>query len=336
MADDKKDGGKKEAPKDGVLDNILFYIVIIIPLILLFSSKFLGINIIGTTGTENATSTRTNIDDPYSWFGKEEFELGSGIINKKDVPVRTAPGGSIVGTQDKLETGRLMEGPVSQFQTTWWRVDYPQAPDGWVASDGISSRLGMVRTFNIVPILYSFYKPIGYGLMFCLLFLYIWFRIRLSREEAIAEKKHQLRTEQYAEPHRPISQIIANKPDVHMVPGFQTEEIVPVKQMEENARWTHIQSLISSYNPSDWRQAIIEADIILEEMLDKMGYDGVTIGDKLKQVERSDFVTLDKAWSAHRVRNDIAHSGSAFKLTRELAEKTIKDFEQVFREFYYI
>jgi len=71
-------------------------------------------------------------------------------------------------------------------------------------------------------------------------------------------------------------------------------------------------------------------------MLDKMGYDGVSIGDKLKNVERSDFVTLDKAWAAHKVRNQIAHDGMSFKLTREVAERTIKDFEEVFREFYYI
>ena len=67
-----------------------------------------------------------------------------------------------------------------------------------------------------------------------------------------------------------------------------------------------------------------------------MGYQGNTIGEKLKSVEKSDFITLEKAWSAHRIRNQIAHDGSAFKLTREVAEKTIKEYEMVFKEFYYI
>ena len=335
MADDKKGDPKKDASGGGG-NGILYYLVIIVPLFLILFSTIFGINLLKSGSDQSATSTPNVLNDPYLLFGRDELALRSIVINKKDVPVRTIPGGSIVGRQDKLETGRLMEGPVNQFGTSWWRVDYKEAPDGWVDARLVSNRLGLVRTFNIVPLLYSFYKPIGYGLAFCLLGLYIWFTLRLKREEAIFEKKKQLRYEQYAEPQRPLAQLIEDKPDVQEIPGFQTEEIMPIRTMEENARWTHIQSLISSYNPSDWRQAIIEADIILEEMLDKMGYDGVTIGDKLKNVEQSDFVTLDKAWSAHRIRNQIAHSGSSFKLTRDVAERTIRDFEQVFKEFYYI
>jgi hypothetical protein len=336
MAEDKKGDSKKDASGGGI-NTILYYLVIIIPLALIVMSAVFGVDVLKNgNNTGSASSTQSSVTDPYSWFGKESFALRSIVVNKKDAAVRTAPGGSIVGTQDKLETGRLMEGPVEQYGTTWWRIDYPQAPDGWVDVRLVSTKIGLVRTFNIVPLLYSFYKPIGYGLAFCLLALYVWFTLRLKREEGIFEKKKQLRYEQYAEPQRPLAQLIEEKPDVQEIPGFQTEEIMPIRTMEENARWMHIQSLISSYNPSDWRQAIIEADIILEEMLDKMGYDGVTIGDKLKNVEQSDFVTLDKAWSAHRIRNQIAHSGSSFKLTREVAERTIKDFEQVFKEFYYI
>jgi hypothetical protein len=67
-----------------------------------------------------------------------------------------------------------------------------------------------------------------------------------------------------------------------------------------------------------------------------MGYKGESIGDKLKKVERSDFITLDKAWSAHKVRNRIAHKGTAFVLSRGEAEEAIDNYKQVFEEFYYI
>ncbi len=100
-----------------------------------------------------------------------------------------------------------------------------------------------------------------------------------------------------------------------------------------NPRWLHIEELARSVNPSDWRSAIIEADIMLDDMLTKQGYDGEGVGEKLKSVESSDFNTLNEAWEAHKVRNQIAHQGSAFDLSDTLARRTIAQYEAVFREF---
>ena len=103
-----------------------------------------------------------------------------------------------------------------------------------------------------------------------------------------------------------------------------------------NKRWENIEHLTASPNETDWRQAIIEADILLEELLTAQGYDGAGVGEKLKQVEPSDFTTLQKAWDAHKVRNRIAHDGSAFILTRRDAQQTLRWYEEVFREFFFI
>ena len=100
-----------------------------------------------------------------------------------------------------------------------------------------------------------------------------------------------------------------------------------------NPRWVHIQALMESGNASDWRQAIIEADIMLDDMLTKLRYPGVSIGEKLKAAEISDFSTLQDAWEAHKVRNQIAHEGSAFALSQTLAQRTLAHYETVFREF---
>jgi hypothetical protein len=100
-----------------------------------------------------------------------------------------------------------------------------------------------------------------------------------------------------------------------------------------NPRWAHIESLMGSTNPSDWRQAIIEADIMLDDMLTAQGYHGSGVGDKLKQVEPSDFDSLHDAWQAHDVRNQIAHQGSAYDLSHVLAQRTIGRYERVFTEF---
>ncbi len=101
----------------------------------------------------------------------------------------------------------------------------------------------------------------------------------------------------------------------------------------ENERWQSVQIHLDSENPNDWKLAIIEADVLLERMLDKAGYAGATIGEKLKSASTRSFATLDDAWRAHRVRNQIAHGGSDFILTQKLAKETLVLYERVFKEF---
>lgn len=101
-------------------------------------------------------------------------------------------------------------------------------------------------------------------------------------------------------------------------------------------KWSKVSTHMESANPTEWRLAIIEADVMLSELLDKLNLPGDTIGDKMKAVERSDFTTLDKAWEAHKVRNQIAHEGSQFLLNERQARHTIDLYRAVFEEFYMI
>jgi len=100
----------------------------------------------------------------------------------------------------------------------------------------------------------------------------------------------------------------------------------------EHHRWTHVRELIESASPNDWRQAIIEADIILDDMLTRLGYSGNSIGDKLKMANPAQFRTIQEAWEAHKVRNEIAHQGSEYPLTDHIAYRTILQYENVFKE----
>jgi hypothetical protein len=101
----------------------------------------------------------------------------------------------------------------------------------------------------------------------------------------------------------------------------------------KNARWEVIQQRVAEHSPESWRVAILEADILLEETLINAGYPGHTLGEKLKSANPQSFTTIQDAWSAHKVRNEIAHVGSDFILTQKTAKETIIQFERVFREF---
>lgn len=101
----------------------------------------------------------------------------------------------------------------------------------------------------------------------------------------------------------------------------------------ENNRWQSVQTHLTSNNPNDWKLAIIEADVLLERMLEKAGYAGNTVGERLKSASSRSFATLDDAWTAHRVRNQIAHGGADFVLTQKIAKETLILYERVFKEF---
>ncbi len=80
----------------------------------------------------------------------------------------------------------------------------------------------------------------------------------------------------------------------------------------------------------------MEADIILGDMLSHQGYRGQSIGDKLKDANPLQFTTLDLAWQAHKVRNDIAHAGEGFHLSEWDTKGTLDFYRRVFEEFDYI
>lgn len=102
-----------------------------------------------------------------------------------------------------------------------------------------------------------------------------------------------------------------------------------------NEKWDNLLKYLDSDNSSDWKLAILEADKLLDEMVEKMGYPGANLGERLRVIEPSDFLTLQAAWEAHKVRNRIAHEAQ-YQLTQREARKTIDLFEKVFREFHYI
>jgi len=122
-----------------------------------------------------------------------------------------------------------------------------------------------------------------------------------------------------------------------VLPGKKEEkgkvgEAVPLV----NEKWEKVIIHINSENPSDWKLAILECDIMLSDILEKMGYMQQSIGDKLKSIEPSDFTNIEAAWEAHKIRNQIAHEGSEFMMNEREAKRVIGLYELVFREFKYI
>ena len=107
----------------------------------------------------------------------------------------------------------------------------------------------------------------------------------------------------------------------------------PLHEKEtKNERWERVVELVSSDRPNDWRQAVLEADVMLEEALSNKGYKGEGIGERLRAVAREDLLSLRDAWEAHKIRNEIAHAGSDFILTKREARLAVELYRNVFEE----
>jgi hypothetical protein len=355
MADDKKDakkgGDKKDAsPAPDLLGPVIGFLVVLVFLGYLLSGRNLssgedvpswGELLSGERAPEGSPLNPDSGDD-------EAIEVGSRVVNREDAVVRLdLSGAAVAGEQLERAKGTVKEGPEEAFGRVWYFVDYEEAPDGWVESGSITPNVGTYTATHIVPIALDFLRPLftALGITVALALVYLWWK-RAQVEEvsgrlADAEYRAYLERTGRSAP-APVAAAASGKGDapadlpvgdLELPQGWGTPLATPPR---ENERWAHIKTLIASASSSDWRQAVIEADIMLEEMLRAIGYDGSTIGDMLKNVDPADFLTLEEAWEAHKVRNQIAHRGLEFQLERNQAERTVGLYEKVFKEFNYL
>ncbi len=118
----------------------------------------------------------------------------------------------------------------------------------------------------------------------------------------------------------------------HKAAHTVASEDVPRTQL----RWNRVMEHANSDDEHRWRLAILEADIMLNELLDMQGYKGETMAEKMKQVARGDFNSIDDAWEAHKVRNRVAHEGSEHQLTEREKNHVIGLYARVFKGFGFI
>lgn len=267
------------------------------------------------------TAQRANYPIVNSFSGVQIEDLSTLYESKTPVSSTTPIGAPVVTTRETViyetraltrelgrfgagEHGILRDGPITARDTLWWFVDFERDPDGWVEQRTLVARAplvfmrGFIRTYIHIALIVSLLFLVGI----------IYSVIRTN----------QIRVRQKEE----LDEVTKNAPLEAGPPA--------------TGRWERILEHIESDRESEWRLAIIEADVMLDEMMSAMGYTHDTLGEKLKAVERSDFTTIDKAWDAHKMRNKIAHEGSSFRLSQREAILTLQNYKEVFEEFNYI
>lgn len=229
------------------------------------------------------------------------------IVVLRDTSVYSDAGGrQIVGTQKFNARGKILQGPVIVAGKNYYYVDFDSGVDGWVTdtdtayleSEPSLFELALIYIFTLI----SIFKIISI-IVSILIIAFLVYVVRKLTEIRVNERKL----------------------------FYPTVESVPDTVI--NPKWERIVAHVESQNENDWRLAILEADIMLAEILERLSLPGETMGEKLKAVEQSDFTTINLAWEAHKIRNQIAHEGSDFSLSQREARRVIDMYRQVFEEF---
>ena len=168
--------------------------------------------------------------------------------------------------------------------------------------EGIQGIIHFFRTYEVGLILKA--VIVGISLIFVAIIIYSIVRILEIQREENDELKHEI---------------------AHAMAG--------VEAAPKNQKWEMILSRADSPTPSEWKVAIIEADAMLDELVDGMGYPGEGLGERLKNADPGLFRTLGSASEAHMIRNRIAHDTLHEELSQREAKRVISLYEIVFREF---
>lgn len=97
------------------------------------------------------------------------------------------------------------------------------------------------------------------------------------------------------------------------------------------SKWQEIMRHMDSDREAEWKFAIIEADKLINDSLRLAGYPGDTMGERLMNIEKSQLLSLEGLWEAHKIRNKLAHDVNYFLRYSE-ARRAIQFYENTLRE----
>jgi len=72
-------------------------------------------------------------------------------------------------------------------------------------------------------------------------------------------------------------------------------------------KWNQVKKRLGKGWDSEGKLAIIEADALLNKVLESLAYGGDNMGERLKNIDKALLPNLDEVWGAHKLRNDIVH-----------------------------
>lgn len=91
--------------------------------------------------------------------------------------------------------------------------------------------------------------------------------------------------------------------------------------------WQKIKGRLETEMESEWKLAVIEADKIMDNILNRMGFGGVSLGERLGRLTAASLPNIEEVKEVHKIRNNIIHDPT-YRLTLEEAKRIITIYEK--------
>jgi hypothetical protein len=101
-------------------------------------------------------------------------------------------------------------------------------------------------------------------------------------------------------------------------------------QQKYRVRWLEIENGLDKNNVATYQFAVMAADKLLDQALREVGVAGDTMGDRLKN-SRGKFANLNAVWTAHKLRNQIAHEANT-RVNIIGARRALATYKRALRE----
>ncbi len=92
-------------------------------------------------------------------------------------------------------------------------------------------------------------------------------------------------------------------------------------------KWMGIEGRLDKNNPQSFVLCILQADSLLDKALKDKNVSGKTMGERMKKMS-SKWSRENDLWTAHKIRNKIAHEPDSLKLDYIQTKKALAQFKQ--------
>lgn len=101
-------------------------------------------------------------------------------------------------------------------------------------------------------------------------------------------------------------------------------------QQKYRSKWLRVEGMLKRDQPASYHLATMEADKLLDAALKEAGYKGQTMGERMRSAG-SIFSNRNAVWSAHKLRNQIAHETDV-RVEFDAARRALASFKQALKD----
>lgn len=95
--------------------------------------------------------------------------------------------------------------------------------------------------------------------------------------------------------------------------------------------WNKIIKRLETDKEGEYKLAVIEADSLLDSVLERIGYKGDSLVQRLEQIDQSVLPNLEEIWKVHKTRDNIVHDPD-YQLTLDQAKTVLAIYEKALRD----